>query len=172
MMNPASHAGSDAAPVTGGVGPAAAADGSDRPAGAGVAAAGTGGARTQFLRFVVTGGIAAGVNVLARLLLSTVMVYELAVALAYLAGMTTAFVLARRFVFAGGGGSTGGQYLRFALVNVVAFAQVWLVSVGLARCLFPLAGFTWQAQTVAHLIGVASPVVTSYFAHRHFSFRS
>lgn len=126
---------------------------------------------SEFARFIVTGGIAAGVNVLTRWLLNLVMSYEAAVALAYLVGMTTAFVLARMFVFEAGAGSARSQYLRFALVNVVAFFQVWLVSVGLARYLFPALDFRWQAETVAHLIGVASPVVTSYFAHRNFSFR-
>jgi putative flippase GtrA len=127
--------------------------------------------RSQFARFIVTGGIAAGVNVLTRWLLGFVMSYELAIALAYGVGMTTAFVLARMFVFDGSTGAAGTQYLRFTLVNVVAFAQVWLVSVGLVRYVFPVLGLTWQAETVAHIIGVASPVVTSYFAHRHFSFR-
>ena len=126
---------------------------------------------SEFARFIVTGGIAAGVNVLARWLLSLVMSYEAAVALAYLVGMTTAFVLARMFVFDACAGRASSQYLRFALVNVVAFSQVWLVSVGLARYLLPALGFTWQVEAVAHMIGVASPVVTSYFAHRHFSFR-
>ena len=64
-----------------------------------------------------------------------------------------------------------GQLTRFALVNAIAFVQVWLVSVGLARLLFPAIGFTWQAEIVAHAIGVASPAVTSYFLHQHFSFR-
>jgi putative flippase GtrA len=64
-----------------------------------------------------------------------------------------------------------GEYARFALVNAVAFAQVWLVSVGLARLVFPAIDFTWQAETVAHVIGVVSPIVTSYIGHKHFSFR-
>jgi putative flippase GtrA len=126
----------------------------------------------RFIRFLVTGGIAAGVNVLSRWLLDFVVVYEVAIGLAYIAGMTVAFVLARMFVFESEAGEARGQYVRFALVNVVAFVQVWCVSVVLARLVFPAVGLTWQAETVAHMIGVVSPVVTSYLAHKKFSFRS
>ena len=124
----------------------------------------------EFTRFVLTGGIAAGVNVAARWGLSHVMSYEAAVAVAYLFGMTTAYLLARMFVFDESGRSTGSELLRFAIVNVFALAQVWLVSVGLARLAFPAIGFAWHAEDIAHLIGVAIPAVTSYFGHRHFSF--
>lgn len=134
------------------------------------ASVGAGAAR--FVRFLLTSGAAAGVNVVARYLLEFAMSYPWAVAAAYLLGMATAFVLARRFVFAAGAGPVRGQLLRFTLVNAIGFAQVWLVSVGLARWLFPAIGFEWQAETVAHVIGVASPAVTSYFLHQHFSFRA
>jgi putative flippase GtrA len=124
----------------------------------------------EFGRFLLTGGVAAGVNVMARWLLSHAVVYELAVALAYLVGMATAYCLSRTFVFECSGRSVADEAARFALVNVVALAQVWVVSVGLARLVFPAVGFVWHAEDVAHLIGVAIPAVTSYFGHRHFSF--
>jgi putative flippase GtrA len=128
--------------------------------------------RARFLRFLVTGGLAAGVNIVSRILFDRAVVYEIAVVLAYLVGMTTAFILARLFVFDGRAGDARGQYMRFALVNVLAFAQVWIVSVGLDRYIFPAIGWTWQAATLAHAIGVVSPVAASYFGHRKFSFRS
>ena len=124
----------------------------------------------EFGRFLVTGGIAAGVNVLSRWLFNFVMPFEAAVVVAYLVGMITAYLLAKLFVFEASGRSAGDEFFRFALVNVVALAQVWLVSVGLARYLFPAIGFDWHAEDVAHLIGVVIPAVTSYLGHRHFSF--
>jgi putative flippase GtrA len=124
-----------------------------------------------FVRFVMTGGLAAAVNILARIALSNVMSFEMAVLIAYLIGMTTAFVLARTVVFAPGKATAAVQYLRFGLVNLVALAQVWIVSVGLAEIVFPWLRFDWHAETIAHVIGVTSPVVTSYFGHKHFSFR-
>ena len=130
------------------------------------------GGHQRFIRFLLTSGAAAGVNIVARYGLEFVISYEIAVAIAYLFGMVTAFILARRFVFDAGHDNAGGQFARFTLVNAIAFAQVWLISVGLARLLFPAIGFTWHAETIAHVIGVASPAVTSYFLHQHFSFRA
>lgn len=130
------------------------------------------GTRSQFARFLITGGISAVVNIAVRWLLGFFIGYQVAIVLAYLMAMTLAFVLARMFVFEPVPQNPAGQYLRFALVNVVALAQVWLVSVGLAQYVFPAVGFHWQVQTVAHALGVASPVVTSYFGHRHYSFRT
>jgi putative flippase GtrA len=126
----------------------------------------------RFASFVVTGGIAAACNLGARFLMSRVMRYEFAVLFAYLVGMVVAFVLARTFVFEKSGTGWHAQLSRFALVNAFGFAQVWLVSVGLVRLVFPRIAFHWHAEDVAHLIGVASPVFVSYYAHKHFSFRS
>jgi putative flippase GtrA len=36
---------------------------------------------------------------------------------------------------------------------------------------FPWMAFHWHPEDVAHLIGVASPIFVSYYAHKHFSFR-
>jgi putative flippase GtrA len=121
---------------------------------------------------MMTGGLAALCNIGARILLSRVMRYELSVAIAYLVGMIVAFVLARSFVFERSMRAWHVQLTRFATVNFFAFIQVWLVSVGLARLLFPWLAFHWHPETVAHLIGVVSPVLFSYYAHKHFSFRS
>jgi putative flippase GtrA len=126
--------------------------------------------RKQFLAFVLVGGFAAAVNVLARMAFNLTMPYEAAILLAYLCGMATAYALNRRFVFQASGRKVHSEMWRFALVNVVAAAQVWAVSVGLARWLMPVVGFHWHAETVAHVIGVMAPVFTSYLAHKHFSF--
>ena len=124
----------------------------------------------EFLRFLVTGGIAAVVNLASRYGLNLFMSFEVAVVIAYLVGMTTAYILARLFVFQASGRSIASEFRRFVLVNVVALAIVWLVSVGLARFLFPAMGFTWHADDISHLIGVLAPVITSYFGHRLYTF--
>lgn len=124
----------------------------------------------KFASFVVTGGIAAGVNLASRWGLSRIIDFEVAVALAYLCGMTTAFLLTRRFVFESGNSRWQVEYLRFAMVNVMSFLIVLGVSVGLARYGFPAIGFNWHAEDLAHLIGVVSPIAASYYAHKHFSF--
>ena len=126
--------------------------------------------RKRFLLFLLAGGVAALVNILSRIALNLVMPYEVAIVVAYLCGMTTAYLLNKYFVFAASGRGAASEYLRFALVNLAAVAQVWIVSVGLARFVFPAIGFSWHADTVAHVIGVAVPVFTSYLGHKHFSF--
>ena len=124
----------------------------------------------RFALFVVAGGIAALVNIASRIALNLVMPYEVAIVVAYVCGMTTAYALNKLFVFERSGRAVTDEYVRFTLVNLVAVAQVWLVSVGLARLLFPAVGITWHAETVAHVIGVIVPVFTSYLGHKHFSF--
>jgi putative flippase GtrA len=126
--------------------------------------------RYQFVRFVLVGGIAAAVNILSRIALNLVMSYEAAIVVAYVCGMTVAYLLNKLFVFTPSGRRIHDEYLRFTLVNLVAVAQVWIVSVGLAFYIFPSIGFTWNAETVAHIVGVIIPTFTSYFGHRYFSF--
>lgn len=125
----------------------------------------------RLARFVVVGGIAALVNILSRIAVNLIMSYELAIVVAYVCGMTTAYVLNKLFVFSPSGRSVHQEFLRFTIVNLLAVVQVWIVSVGLAFYVFPALGFTWHEETVAHVIGVMIPIVTSYFGHKHFSFQ-
>ena len=126
--------------------------------------------RKRFALFLFAGGTAALVNILSRIAFNWLMPYEVAIVVAYLCGMTTAYLLNKRFVFASSGRGVASEYTRFALVNLAAVAQVWVVSVGLARLVFPALSFIWHAETVAHVIGVTIPVFTSYLGHKHFSF--
>ena len=124
----------------------------------------------RFLKFLVTGGIAALVNLLSRYALNRLMPFEVAVVVAYLLGMATAYLLARRFVFDASGRSVASEVRRFVLVNIVALGFVWAISVGLARIVFPAIAFTWHADDIAHLVGVLAPAVTSYVGHRFYTF--
>lgn len=125
-----------------------------------------------FFRFLVVGGVAALVNFSSRILLSNLMDYALAIVLAYLLGMVTAFTLNRAFVFeAADTGVVHQQFLWFTLVNVAAVAQTLAISLLLARVLLPTAGVTVHAETIAHAVGVIFPVFTSYLGHKRLSFR-
>jgi putative flippase GtrA len=125
---------------------------------------------SPFVRFVFAGGIAAGVNIMSRILLSQVVRYEIAIVIAYLIAMTLAYLLMMLFVFDASGKSAANEYMRFTLVNLAALVQVWLVSVGLSHWFFLVIGFNWHAETTAHVIGVLSPVATSYLGHKLFTF--
>lgn len=124
----------------------------------------------EFLRFLLTGGVAALVNLVSRYALNLFMPFEAAVAIAYLIGMLTAYILVRLFVFPASGRSVASEMRRFTVVNVVALTLVMLISIVLARGLFPAIGFTWHADDVAHFIGVLAPAITSYFGHRLYTF--
>ena len=125
----------------------------------------------RFMRFTGAGVVAAAANVLSRMLFSHFMGYSASVTLAYLVGMVVAFTLSRMFVFDETANPWQKELIRFSMINAVAFVQVWLVSLGLAVWLFPKLHVQWHAESLAHMIGVASPIVFSYFGHKHFSFR-
>jgi putative flippase GtrA len=124
----------------------------------------------RFVAFVAVGGFASVVNLVARLIFDTVTSYEAAILLAFPVALTTAFLLNRAFVFRSGDGGWERQYWRFLLVNLATLVQIFLVSVALARFIFPASGFTWHADTVAHAIGLVVPIFTSYWMHKRFSF--
>lgn len=126
--------------------------------------------RREFLSFVAIGGLAAGVNFVSRFPIDYFTSFEVAVVLAYAIAMTTAFLLNRAFVFKASDGPWLRQYWRFLLVNLLALVQVFVVSVGLARFVFPAVGIAWHAEAIAHAIGLASPILTSYWAHKRYSF--
>lgn len=128
-------------------------------------------ASQQFLRFLVTGGCAAAVNFLSRIAFSQFVSFSAAVTMAYGMGMVTAFVLARTFVFKDSVHSTAHSAFYFFMVNMVALAQTWLVSTGLAFHVFPALGMHWHPTELAHLAGILTPAFTSYWGHKKLTFQ-
>jgi putative flippase GtrA len=128
-------------------------------------------ASRQFLVFLLTGGFAAAVNFGSRILYNRAMPFSSAVILAYVTGMITAFVLARLFVFKESRQAAHRAAGWFILVNVVAVAQTWAISMLLVKWVLPAMGVTAFAREIAHGIGVVVPVFTSYLGHKHLSFR-
>jgi len=121
--------------------------------------------------FLLTGGAAAAVNFGSRILYNLWLGYSASIIVAYLTGMVTAFVLARIFVFKESSHNWQRSALIFALVNVVAVAQTWGISMGLFYYVLPKLSVTRFAPEIAHAAGVAFPVFTSYLGHKHWSFR-
>jgi putative flippase GtrA len=126
----------------------------------------------QFLLFLIAGGIAAAVNFGSRIVLSRWLHYLPAIVVAYCLGMATAFLLNRTMVFHQSGNALKHQVTWFIIVNLAAVAQTIGISLLLARWLLPALGVDFHNETIAHAIGVAVPVVTSYFGHKHLSFSS
>ena len=126
---------------------------------------------SEFLQFLLVGGLAAGVNFVSRIGFSELVSYRVAIVLAYLIGMLTAFILSKHFVFEKSGRHYKDELRDFTIVNIFAVIQVWLISVGLAEYFFPYISFDFYPEEVAHLIGLGIPAITSYFGHKYFSFR-
>ena len=126
----------------------------------------------QVLLFLLASGIAAAANFFSRLLLSQWLTYSVAIVLAYLVGLTAAFVLNRRFVFKHSTNRVGVQMFWFVVVNIFALAQTLLVSLLFADILLPRFGIHDHSETIAHAIGIAAPTITSFFGHKYLSFKN
>ncbi len=125
----------------------------------------------QFIGFLITGGIAATVNFLSRIFYNQYCSFSTSVLFAYLTGMVTAFVLAKRFVFKSSTQSVQRSAMIFALVNVLAAAQTWAISMGLNFYVLPALGLEQHVADIASAIGIAFPVFTSYLGHKRWSFK-
>jgi len=125
----------------------------------------------QFLVFLLTGGTAAAVNFGSQIVYSQWLGFSSAVILAYITGMITAFVLAKLFVFKESKQAVHRSAIFFVLVNLIAVLQTWAISLGLAYYLLPSLGVTMFIREIAHAVGVAVPVFTSYVGHKRWSFR-
>lgn len=125
----------------------------------------------QFLRFLVVGGMAAGVNFISRIFLSETMSYRWAIFVAYIVGMLTAYLLSRAFVFEKSSRKPIHELYYFSIVNVVAVCQVWGISILLAEYIFPKTGFGFYPEEIAHIIGLSVPIFTSFLGHKFWSFK-
>ena len=121
--------------------------------------------------FLLSGGVAAAVNFCSRILYNRWMDYSNSILVAYLTGMVTAFVLARLFVFTKSRRDWRHSALIFTAVNVLAVAQTWVISIGLAYYVLPAVGVNRHGAEIAHGVGILFPVFTSYLGHKHWSFR-
>nr|WP_045771075.1 GtrA family protein [Xanthomonas albilineans] len=126
----------------------------------------------QFVLFLIAGGLAAVVNFGSRIVLSHWLRYVPAIFIAYCFGMITAFLLNRFFVFSNAGNRLYQQIIWFVAINSIAVAQTILVSLLLVHHLLPAMHVEFHNETIAHAIGVAIPVITSYIGHKHLSFSS
>ena len=128
-------------------------------------------AHSEFFQFLLVGGLAAGINFISRIGFSEFFSYRVAIILAYLIGMITAFLLSKHYVFEKSGRPLKDELRDFTIINIFAVIQVWLISVGFAEYFFPYISFTIYPEEVAHLIGLGIPAITSYFGHKYFSFK-
>jgi putative flippase GtrA len=126
--------------------------------------------QNAFIVFVCIGAFSSLVNLVARILFGYYLSYEVSIIAAFPVALTTAFILNRIFVFKGRTGNVYGQFFKFLIVNVITLFQIFLVTQLFAYYILPLIGWYWQVETVAHAIGLVSPLLTSYWAHKFWTF--
>lgn len=125
----------------------------------------------QFVVFLLTGGTAALVNFVTRIIYNQWMGFSAAVVVAYITGMITAYVLARLFVFRGSTQTLQRSMVFFTLVNVLAIVQTWAVSLLMAYTILPALNVSQFRLEIAHAVGIVIPVFTSFLGHKYWSFR-
>lgn len=121
--------------------------------------------------FVVASGFAAMANFGSRILFSHVTTYAIAIVLAYLVGMATAFSLNRAYVFKDADKPLGHQIFWFVAVNMLALLQTLLISLAFTHYVFPFFDMRFHPEAIAHALGIAAPAIVSYFGHKHLTFR-
>ena len=125
----------------------------------------------MFTRFLLSGGVAALVNIISRIFFNLFFTYSLSIFLAYIFGVLTAYFLNKKYVFTESGERQATEFVRFNLVNIFSLFFILLISNGLSNYIFPLLGFNFFPSDVAHIIGVLSTAISSYFLHKFFTFR-
>jgi putative flippase GtrA len=128
--------------------------------------------KKKLLSFILSGCLAAGVNISTRWILFHFLNYVISISIAYILGMFTAFLLFKVFVFdAKKSGKTLRESVIFVIVNLLALLQTIFISVVLAEYLFPYLTFDFYPYDVAHIIGTAVPIITSFFLHNFWTFK-
>jgi putative flippase GtrA len=125
---------------------------------------------SKYVKFVAVSAVSSLANLLSRIAFGWFVGFEVSIVLAICIGLSTAFVLNRLFVFEGAHGAASVQFVRFLIVNLLTLVQVFIISLLFADVIFPAMAMTWQPETMAHAIGLLSPLLTSYWAHKHFTF--
>ena len=125
----------------------------------------------EIYRFLLAGGFAALVNIFSRIIFSNFFSYKLSIIFAFFLGLSTGYLLMRNFVFNLKKNLIFNQIIRFILINILALIQTLFISICFK---YLLNIFFWNnglADLIAHLIGVLFPVLTSYFAHKYYTFK-
>ena len=124
----------------------------------------------QFATFLLTGSIAAAVNFFSRIAYSLVLPFYVSVAVAYLTGMVASYFLMRRYVFSGHETPLGKSVSTFVAINLISLLQNWLVTMAMEYYVLPTIGEVQYSAYIASIVGIAVPVMWSFFGYKRFSF--
>jgi putative flippase GtrA len=127
----------------------------------------------EFARFILSGVTATLGNIAAVWVARHFVSFEIALLAGILAGVTISFLLSKLFAF----GSlswerAGSEATRFLIVYAVSCAAYWAVAVVSGRFLLVHGVAVETAEIAGVLIGAATMMLTSYFGHRFFTYRT
>lgn len=122
------------------------------------------------MRFLLAGGLAAGINWIARFPLELVMPFAIAVLGALAIGMTSGFLLYDRWVFPGSPHALQHKIRDFIAVNLASQAVMFVMAVGLRELALLAAVPKLIAGAAAHLIGIGMGAFVSFIGHRAVTF--
>ncbi len=122
--------------------------------------------KTQIVRFVATGGLSAVVDYgLYVLFMALGVTRDVAKALSFVAGTTTAYLINRRWTF-----KAEPSRLRFVAV-VVLYAVTFAVQVGINRVLSENLADTWWRTPLAFVIAQGTATVINFVVQRAVIFK-
>ena len=125
----------------------------------------------EFVNFIFTGGFAAFINLVTRFYINKIISFEISVVISYFLGMIVAYLLTRVFVFSVEEPMDRNEFFRFFQVNLISAFIVWIVSVFLYNIFFPLIKIVEYSGEMSHFIGVITPIVFSFYAHKFYTFK-
>ena len=125
----------------------------------------------QFSYFLISGAIASLMNWGGRFFFSQYFNFQTSVVLAFFIGLLSGFLLMRFFVFTGTKSSIKLQVIWYVVINMVALAQTFVVSLFMFKLIQSVVESRDFAEAIAHAVGVIVPVLTSFLGHKHFTFR-
>lgn len=99
------------------------------------------------------------------------MTFPVAVAIAYIVGILSAFELNRRIVFPTTNRPMAKQARDFILINVAFFPIVWLAAI-LFRIILEHIGITHFVDGIAHGLAIALPMLITFLLYKFVAFRS
>ena len=125
----------------------------------------------QFSYFLISGAVASILNWSSRFFFSHFFDFQVSVVLAFFVGLLSGFFLMRLFVFKIPSNSIKSQALRYVVINMLALAQTFVVSVLVLDLMERVVEIRSISEAIAHAAGIVVPVFTSYVGHKNFTFR-
>ena len=81
------------------------------------------------------------------------------------------FILMRKYVFVFKKNLLIPQIVRFVFINLLNLIQTFLITLGIKYFLGSILSNIQIIELFAHILGVSFPIITSYFAHKYFTFQ-